>query len=38
MNKEPLLEPFEPHILSAIRTAFQAAWSEVSRELAADMS
>ena len=38
MNKESLLEPFEPHILSAIRTAFQAAWSEVSQELAADVS
>lgn len=38
MNKEPLLEPFEPHTLSAIRMAFQAAWSEVSREVVADVS
>jgi len=38
MNKEPMLEPFEPHILSAIRTAFQSGWSEVSRELVADVN
>jgi hypothetical protein len=38
MNKESLLEPFEPHILSAIRTAFQAGWSELPRELVADVT
>jgi hypothetical protein len=36
MDKEPLLEPFAPHILSAIRTAFQAGWGELSRELVVD--
>jgi hypothetical protein len=36
MNKESLLEPFESHILSAIRTAFQAGWSELPRDLVAD--
>jgi hypothetical protein len=38
MNKEHLLEPFESHILSAIRTAFQAGWSELPRELVADVT
>jgi hypothetical protein len=38
MKKEPLLELFEPHLLSAIRTAFQAGWSEVSGEFVADVS
>jgi hypothetical protein len=32
MNKEPLLDPFEPHMLSAIRAAVQASWSELPRD------
>lgn len=38
MGNEPQLEPFEPHILSAIRTAFQAGWSEMSQELVTDVT
>jgi hypothetical protein len=38
MDNEPRLGPFEPHILSAIRAAFQVSWNEVARELAADVS
>jgi len=38
MNKERLLEPFEPHILSAIRTAFQAGWNELPQHLIADVT
>jgi hypothetical protein len=38
MKQKPSLEPFEPHILVAIRTAFQAGWSELSREFAADVT
>lgn len=38
MQQEPCLEPFEPHILCAIRAAFQAGWNEVARKLAADVS
>jgi hypothetical protein len=36
MNKVPLLEPFEPHMLSAIRTGVQASWSELPPDLVAD--
>ena len=38
MNKQSLLEPLEPHILSAIRTAVQASWSELPHDLVADVA
>jgi hypothetical protein len=37
MDTKPRLEPFEPHILCAIRAAVQASWNEMKRELAADV-
>ena len=38
MSKEALLEPFAPHMLTAIRTAFQACWNELPRDLTADVT
>jgi hypothetical protein len=38
MNKEPLLEPFEPDMLSAIRAAVQGTWSELPRDEGGDVT
>jgi hypothetical protein len=38
MNKEPLLDPFEPHMLSVIRAAVQATWSELPRDEGGDVT
>jgi hypothetical protein len=36
MRKDISLEPFAPHVLAAIRTAFEAGWNEISRGVSAD--